>query len=73
MLAHVFQICFDHFRAVVGVVDFDTVERNFGTYLVEQGNVVEGEITLVASRMGDEAKSTTAMPGIDGCCHIGHD
>ena len=73
MLAHVFQVGFDHFGAVVGVVDFDTVEWDFGTYLVEQGDVVEGETTLVAARVGDEADGTAAVRGIDGHCHVCHD
>ena len=37
VLAHVFQVGLDHFRAVVRVVDFDAVKGNFGAHLVEQG------------------------------------
>jgi len=70
---YIFQVGFDHFGAVVRVVDFYAVEGNFGAYFVEQGNVVEGEITLVAAGMGNEADGAAAVRGIDGRCHVRHE
>src|SRR5260370_14560299 len=72
MLVYVLQVGLHHFRAMVRVVDFYTVEGNFGAYFVEQGDVIEGKSTLPAAGVGDEADGATTVRGIDGPGHICH-
>src|ERR1700719_1852163 len=58
---------------MVGVVDLDTVEWNFGSHLVKQGRVIESEPILAAAWMRNQAHSPTAMGRIDRLCHPGMD
>src|SRR5947207_4096397 len=73
MFVDVFEIGFNDFTAVVGMIDFDAIDGNLSTHLVEQRWVIEGEAALTATGMSDEANSPATMGGIDGFGHIGHD
>ena len=72
MFAHIVQVDFDHFGTMVRVIDFDAVDGNIGTHLVEQARFVEGEAARVASRVGDQCDGAAAMGGSNGLGHIRH-
>ena len=73
MLVHIFQVGFDDFGTVVGMVDLNTVNWYLGAQLIQQVRVIEGEVLLTTAGVSNQTNRPTAVRRLHRLRHISHD